>query len=1093
MGRGAHGTVWRAWDPTTKDWVAVKVFSGRGGEEGAWRFMREQRLDIDHPSIIEVLDFGSDSAGSHLVTELLPHGSLQDYVTERGALAPDLVITWGAQLLDAVAAIAAAGVVHRDIKPSNVMLRDEPDGPRAVLVDFGQAWVADGAELTSGQGPVGTRGFTPPEYADPLAPPTPAGDVYALGITLRWAITGGGDGAPETVPADVVELLDRLCASEPRQRPRADDAAEAMRALAAERRAAGLAPGGRAGLPPRVGAPPDPYRRRKVGAGLTFAVVANATALWAINRPDPPPPPQPARAEEIAWVESGGPLAVADDGTIYSASVEQGLVYRHDGTDLVPVAGGGTDTDGRGPAREVDLSSALRLSVVGDPADTYVPGEWELAVAADGALWLNTGELWRIEPGGEATRVLAVEPDPGEQVSPYVVFTRVLTDDGEDEDERSVFDATTRITALPSPMRARGDGIDVVDHTDDRIIHVDADGRISTACDLRATRIAGIEPEGFTTAEEDGTEIATEERSLDPASFVVTEDDECWVVDRATGEIAHVVAGEVQARFFGRPGEIGAPDLADAAPGWTTTATPLESPPDVGTGRTSILGVTGDGTLLIHLAGYTSTGTLGAVEPGSAEPDRTAWFTEADSLDPDLSAPADAGARLVLSPDGTVLAGIFTLLDAPFGADPRTSVPSTSLARFDVDDLFEPSALRLPDAIASASDRTPTYDVAAALAKRTVGDDRDPSIGDRTDGIRFFDISPSKVAATSDRFVASVSQDPWLWSFRARPDDRLAFLALLDAAAGSAPTTCRVQDLTAAPSGQQLAVLCLGDGYSILSVEIGTEAKEDQRPGVLASAAAFDRAAQAWGEANDVEAAGMGPGLRLLYRPDGRLVLASNDEGVIYEVRDGELEPMTDLVRPETDPLDADLDERLTGIEDDPVLVSEAMRRWWADLAGRDDDWCAGPSDQRSDFRWRDVAVVGAEDGGRIVLSTARCLLEVIPGEGTKPFAPGQPSARLTYLAATADALVAYDPVDATIWRYPSDGGERELVAGRSGRLSVSPDGVRAAGSPVGAITNLFVGIDDEACFIEFEAKSIRCVDERGALRTRAGLAVPRP
>lgn len=1124
LGSGAFGTVWRAWDPSAKDWVAIKVFSGRGGEEGAWRFLREQRLDIEHPSIVEVLDFASDSAGSYLVTELLPHGTLEDYITERGALAPDLVITWGAHLLDAVAAIAAAGVVHRDIKPSNVMLRDEPDGPRAVLVDFGQAWVDDGAELTSGQGPVGTSGYIAPEYADPMAPPTPAGDVYAVGVTLRRALTGGDRSVPASPdefmhrlagpvpqandesqallalpPVDLIDLLDRLCDPDPRQRPRASDAAEALQVLGAERRAAGRAPTGRAGLPPRVGSPPDPYRRRKIGAGLTFAVLANATAFWAITRPGPPPPPEAARSSEIAWTTPDGPIAVADDGTVYSASVERGIVYRHDGADLVPVAGGGTDEDGRGSAREVDLSSALRLGGSSFQTwDTYVPMTWTLAVGPDGELWLNTGELWRIEPGGEARRVIAVDPSPDAEpeVTPYVVFTKNLTDEPVPDDP-GIFDPRLSIESQASPIVARGDGVDVWDSEGERIVHVDAKGGNTVACDLERAERAGIVPDGVT----------PKDVPLQPASFAVLEEGDCWVVDSATGEVAHVVDGQAVATFYSQVNDSGS---NEERPWWTRERT---APDHVGIDpRTTIVGLAPDDELVVYRGGGTA--TVGVVPSGGSFPERTSSFVEVDALMPDGRIGTSGPTSLAVSVDGHHLVGLFDRLSAPFQSDPRLVVPATSLAVFDLAALLEQlgtadDALLLPDAVldvgSQGGERLATYDVASTLAESrpvTV----DPSVGDRTDVVASA-FSTARVGATDTHFVASLDGQPWIWRFAPRPDDRLTITAAVgtspetgdvggDDAGDTGEGTCRVDDLALAPSGRSAAVLCRSEGDGKRSVfGVDLTGPTDDAPRVLASPAAFDRAAKEWADANESEAAGLGPGLRLVYHPDGRLLLAAEDEGTVYEVRgrpDAALRPLNDLAFEPT-AVAKRVEERLTDIDDDPVLVAAALRDVWSDIDGDADDPCRNPVDQRGSYAWRDFAAVGTADDPQLVISTSRCLLRVDPGTGTEPFAPEQRSARLTLLAGSPDGLLAYDPVDATIWRYPIDGGDRVLVAGRSGRFATTPDGQRAAGSPIGTVLNLLWGPDDEPCFVEFEARAIRCVDERGALRTRAGPPVRLP
>ena len=103
-------------------------------------------------------------------------------VVRRGPLPDSYVRVVLDQVLQALVAVHAAGVVHRDVKPGNLLL--EPTGtgrPWVRLGDFGIA-VADGdPRLTRSPGGVGTGGYMPPEQAAG-APPDPRQDVYAAGV-----------------------------------------------------------------------------------------------------------------------------------------------------------------------------------------------------------------------------------------------------------------------------------------------------------------------------------------------------------------------------------------------------------------------------------------------------------------------------------------------------------------------------------------------------------------------------------------------------------------------------------------------------------------------------------------------------------------------------------------------------------------------------------------------------------------------------------------------------------------------------------------------------------------------------------------------
>ena len=134
------GRVYRAHDTTLGRDVAIKLIEssalqGPGRTLQRQRFAREARAAarIQHPRIAVVHDV--DPEAGWLVMELVDGTSLRTAM-ERGPLAAELVARIAAQVLDALAAAHAAGVIHRDIKPSNIMLG--PDGG-VKLVDFGIA------------------------------------------------------------------------------------------------------------------------------------------------------------------------------------------------------------------------------------------------------------------------------------------------------------------------------------------------------------------------------------------------------------------------------------------------------------------------------------------------------------------------------------------------------------------------------------------------------------------------------------------------------------------------------------------------------------------------------------------------------------------------------------------------------------------------------------------------------------------------------------------------------------------------------------------------------------------------------------------
>jgi serine/threonine protein kinase len=207
IGRGGTGTVWRAADRAAGREVAVKVLHQRLGhhEQLVGGFVRQRTAltGIEHPHLVTVHDLVFDDGIVALVSELIEGQTLRQ-VLRRGLLPTREAVTIGGQIASALARLHVAGVVHCDVKPENILLTATPDlGVDARLADLGTAAIA--RELRGGgNGPSdadrsGTPGYLPPEASGP-DPPTPAADVYALGVVLYELATGRGPAAINTRP-----------------------------------------------------------------------------------------------------------------------------------------------------------------------------------------------------------------------------------------------------------------------------------------------------------------------------------------------------------------------------------------------------------------------------------------------------------------------------------------------------------------------------------------------------------------------------------------------------------------------------------------------------------------------------------------------------------------------------------------------------------------------------------------------------------------------------------------------------------------------------------------------------------------------------
>ena len=197
-----------------------------------------QRLG-KHPQIPQLLAFAVEKRKPYIVQEYIEGHDLSQEIASGKQLSEGNVIKLLQDVLEVLAFVHQQNVIHRDLKPANLMRR-KSDG-KIVLIDFGTVKQISSA-ITNPQGGVtthiaiGTPGYTPPEQYS--CRPCPASDVYAVGITAIYALTGTFPNALEAgeviwqtagVSKPLAELLTKMVRSN--YSSRYPSAVEALQAL----------------------------------------------------------------------------------------------------------------------------------------------------------------------------------------------------------------------------------------------------------------------------------------------------------------------------------------------------------------------------------------------------------------------------------------------------------------------------------------------------------------------------------------------------------------------------------------------------------------------------------------------------------------------------------------------------------------------------------------------------------------------------------------------------------------------------------------------------------------------------------------------
>jgi eukaryotic-like serine/threonine-protein kinase len=197
LGEGGMGVVHAVHHPPTGRLLALKQVKGLTDAMAIKRFERESRImqSLVHDHIVRCLHTGTHADGPFIVTEFVPDGNLEGLVQRTGGRLPQgRAVQIVHQVLDGIGYLHDRQIVHRDVKPQNILIRVVQGRSETVkLTDFGLAKChsrAGGTRLTKHKTGMGTLMFMPPEQIRDAAAVRGAADLYAVGVTLYYLLTG---------------------------------------------------------------------------------------------------------------------------------------------------------------------------------------------------------------------------------------------------------------------------------------------------------------------------------------------------------------------------------------------------------------------------------------------------------------------------------------------------------------------------------------------------------------------------------------------------------------------------------------------------------------------------------------------------------------------------------------------------------------------------------------------------------------------------------------------------------------------------------------------------------------------------------------
>ena len=264
LGKGGMGEVWVAEQQIIKTKVAIKLLLAdvSNDTQQVQRFFNEALAvaKIKHAGIVKIFDVGHQAGRAFLIMELLEGETLASRIARAWRLSLGQVADVGKQIASVLQATHAAGVTHRDLKPDNIFLVPDAElasEERVKILDFGIAKLSTSVTsgLTATGNSMGTPSYMAPEQWNDAAKADGRADVYALGCVVFEMLCGrppfvvGSIGEAcskhlaETpvrassivgeLPSELDELIARMLAKQPDERPSLKEIGAVFGAIAA--------------------------------------------------------------------------------------------------------------------------------------------------------------------------------------------------------------------------------------------------------------------------------------------------------------------------------------------------------------------------------------------------------------------------------------------------------------------------------------------------------------------------------------------------------------------------------------------------------------------------------------------------------------------------------------------------------------------------------------------------------------------------------------------------------------------------------------------------------------------------------------------